>query len=186
MPKNPRNFIISDLHLDHANIIKHCERPFENVRDMNSVIISRWNQSVGKHDVVYVVGDFAWFRDTSYRIRELIRELNGVKIFIWGNHDKNLKCKIPYLTLNYNGESILLVHTADPEATHNKVTLAHTGICEILNEWKKSSNWIICGHHHNNQPEEHGLINRKTHEFNVSTELLDYTPIEIEKLLTMR
>jgi calcineurin-like phosphoesterase family protein len=186
MPNNPRNFIISDLHLDHANIIKHCERPFENVRDMNSVIISRWNQAVGKHDVVYVVGDFAWFRDTSYRIRELIRELKGVKIFISGNHDKNLKCKIPYLTINYDNESFLLVHTADPEATHNKVTLAHTGICEILNEWKKSSNWIICGHHHNNNPEEHGLINPKTHEFNVSAELLDYTPIEIEKLLFMR
>lgn len=53
-------FVISDLHLGHANIIKMCNRPFRNVEEMDKEIIKRWNSVVGHQDLVYVVGDFSF------------------------------------------------------------------------------------------------------------------------------
>ena len=32
-------FFIGDLHLDHANIIKYCSRPFSPIEEMNNTII---------------------------------------------------------------------------------------------------------------------------------------------------
>jgi len=33
------DYIISDLHLDHSNIIDHCDRPFGSVEEMNETLI---------------------------------------------------------------------------------------------------------------------------------------------------
>ncbi|WP_275667827.1 metallophosphoesterase family protein [Paramagnetospirillum kuznetsovii] len=37
------NFFTADLRLGHANIIKLCKRPFEDVVAMDRAIIDRWN-----------------------------------------------------------------------------------------------------------------------------------------------
>jgi len=50
-------FVISDLHLNHANIISYCKRPFDSVREMNQVLIKNWNYVVKPDDIVYFVGD---------------------------------------------------------------------------------------------------------------------------------
>ena len=81
-----KRFIVSDTHFDHANIIKYCARPFDSIAEMNNALIENWNNVVGKDDLVYHLGDFAfteqkkifWFR----------RELNGIIHLILGNHDK--------------------------------------------------------------------------------------------------
>ena len=41
-------YLISDLHLDHANIIKYCSRPFllSDVDEMNMVLVNNWNNTV--------------------------------------------------------------------------------------------------------------------------------------------
>ena len=46
-------FLISDLHLDHYNIIKYCNRPFSSVREMNYLIVNNWNTTVKDNDIVY-------------------------------------------------------------------------------------------------------------------------------------
>jgi calcineurin-like phosphoesterase family protein len=185
--ETPRIFIISDLHLEHANIMKYCHRDqFEDVHQMNYEMVSRWNQTVGKFDTVYFLGDLVFSRDKGRNIRGWLHKLNGIKIFIWGNHDTYLKCKLPYLVIKFNGEPLLLVHSEDPNGGHNKETLAHTEVCKILTDWKETPWWIIHGHHHNNNLQKHPLINNESRMINVSAELLDYRPIELEKLLAMR
>lgn len=83
-------FFTSDTHFCHTNIIKFCGRPFENVDEMNEVIISNWNKTVGPTDIVYHLGDFCFAG--SYEWHTILGRLNGRIHLIIGNHDeKNLR-----------------------------------------------------------------------------------------------
>jgi calcineurin-like phosphoesterase family protein len=84
--KEPKIFLIGDLHFNHRNIIKYCSRPFNSVEDMNEQLIKNWNSVVGKNDIVYVVGDFALCG--KQKIIEIGQRLNGRKRLILGNHDQ--------------------------------------------------------------------------------------------------
>ena len=57
-------FVTADPHLDHPGILKHCAttRPYQTLDGMNEDIVSKWNDDVGKHDQVIIIGDFAWKR----------------------------------------------------------------------------------------------------------------------------
>ena len=80
-----RIYFISDLHLSHNNIIKYCNRPYENVEAMNNDIIKRWNSVVSKNDTVWVLGDIGLGKKEN--IKKLLLQLNGHKKLIMGNHD---------------------------------------------------------------------------------------------------
>lgn len=82
----PKIFLIGDCHFGHRNIIKYCNRPFDNVEEMTEGLIKNWNSVVGKNDIVYVVGDFALCGKT--KIIEISKRLNGRKRLIIGNHDQ--------------------------------------------------------------------------------------------------
>ena len=83
-----KKFYISDTHFGHANIIDHADRPFKSVEKMDATMIRKWNKVVGKNDLVYHLGDFAWNNIEDYRSR-----LNGHIILIRGNHDKAINKK---------------------------------------------------------------------------------------------
>ena len=76
---------MADLHLGHANIIKYCNRPFSSVEEMNDALIRNWNNTIGKEDRVFFLGDFAL--GSKERVIEWGRMLQGRKVFIYGNHD---------------------------------------------------------------------------------------------------
>lgn len=75
----------SDTHFGHKNILTFCERPFNSVEEMDNAIIERWNSKVGKNDIVFHLGDFAFA--SNKRWQELIYKLNGKIYLILGNHD---------------------------------------------------------------------------------------------------
>ena len=52
-----KTFVVSDMHFDHANIIKLANRPFSDVNEMNDKIIENWNSVVSAGDMVYILGD---------------------------------------------------------------------------------------------------------------------------------
>ena len=87
---NPRKvFFTSDLHFGHANVIEFDNRPFATVEEMDSELIRRWNEKVGKGDLIYVLGDMIW-KTRNGDAKNLIRSLNGQIILIKGNHDRFL------------------------------------------------------------------------------------------------
>lgn len=75
-------FVIADPHLGHENVVRHCERGFDNVRDWNDFFVSRWNETVPRDATTVVIGDFAW-RDHA----KWVQALNGKIILVPGNHD---------------------------------------------------------------------------------------------------
>ena len=80
------DWIISDLHLGHENIIKYCDRPFKDVEEMNRIIITRWNNLVANDDVVYFLGDMSYGRGSG-KPGDWIRLLNGELVYFKGSHD---------------------------------------------------------------------------------------------------
>lgn len=161
--REPKIFLTSDLHLDHENIIKYCNRPFKNVQEMNYVLIKNWNEIVGKKDTVYYLGDFCFCKNKKdkQKIGYFINLLNGKKIFIKGNHDKFIKGHHHFI-LNYKNKPFYLVHNP----------------LEIPSSWK---GWAIFGHVHNNKGDL--FIDKKNKRINVSTEITDFKPVSIDEII---
>lgn len=82
------NYFISDLHLGHKNVLSFDNRPFKDIEENDSVIVSSWNSIVGIDDDVYILGDISWYNVT--RTIEIVKSLNGSKHLIKGNHDNKL------------------------------------------------------------------------------------------------
>lgn len=155
-----REFLIADTHFGHGNIIKYEQRPFESIKHMDDSLINNWNNTVRKDDKVFMLGDFALAKKE--RIVELIGLLNGYKILILGNHDRNITCGW-WLRAGFN----LVI--PNPMIVHEWFILSHEPI--YINENMPYAN--IFGH-------VHGSAEYKDYSnqsFCVSIERIGYKPI---------
>jgi len=75
-----KKWFTSDTHFSHTNIIKYTGRPF-------ATVVDNWNKCVGVDDQVFFIGDFG-LGDVEH-LHSICSELNGNKICILGNHDRN-------------------------------------------------------------------------------------------------
>lgn len=161
-------YLISDLHLDHRNIIHYCARPFSfmDVEEMNSVLVNNWNNTV-RNNPVYFLGDLS-FGKGSRAPEYWLERLQGQIHFIKGGHDTNVKSLDlkEYEVLEYNNHKFLLVH--DPD---------HLPI-----EW---DGWVIHGHKHDNDIQNYPFINGIKRTINVSVELVNYKPVSLDYLLSL-
>jgi calcineurin-like phosphoesterase family protein len=88
-------YFTADLHLGHKNIIKYCERPFNDVHEMNKSILDNINNIVNFDDELYILGDFCFRGKNPIEYRSRI---NCQKVhIILGNHDKEKDYLISYL-----------------------------------------------------------------------------------------
>jgi len=83
---NKNYWITSDHHWGHLNIIKHCQRPFLSLKEMDETLVERWNYVVKQQDTVYHLGDIFWSERSAI---EILPRLNGEIHLVVGNHDKN-------------------------------------------------------------------------------------------------
>lgn len=86
----PADFLVSDQHFGHANILKFKRadgsllRPgFNSVEEMDEFMVKAHNERVSPNDKCYFLGDVVIPR----RKLEIIKRLNGDKVLIRGNHD---------------------------------------------------------------------------------------------------
>lgn len=77
-------FFTSDTHFGHANIIRLCNRPFEDVNEMNEKLIENWNKVVPENGTVFHLGDFAFGGSGLWN--KVLDQLNGQIYLIMGNH----------------------------------------------------------------------------------------------------
>gem|GEM_PF-1823314 len=80
----------SDFHLGHFNIIRYCNRPFADTREMDEVIVDRLNASVKPNDTLCFLGDFCLGKHdnvAAYRNRLACQAIH----FIDGNHNKTTR-----------------------------------------------------------------------------------------------
>lgn len=118
-------YFTSDYHLDHTNIIKYCDRPFDNVKEMNQTIIENHNKIVKPEDTVFFLGDFSFGNRDKF-----LDKFNGKFIFVKGNHDK--KPVIDSLQINYGGIDINLTHWPQNANEDYKLNL----VGHVHEKWK--------------------------------------------------
>lgn len=79
-------FAISDLHLDHRRILEFSpSRGGSNIDEHNEWLVAQWNSVVQKRDVVYVLGDVAFSKES---MGLYLPRMKGQKFLVRGNHDK--------------------------------------------------------------------------------------------------
>lgn len=106
-------YFISDLHFNHSNILKFERQEFKTIEEHNEFIIASINRVVTKFDTLYLLGDLG-------DDLELIKRLNGKKILVMGNHDKQAKYKYHevfdevYDTPIYLNKRVVLSHIPIP------------------------------------------------------------------------
>lgn len=146
-------YFTADQHFGHNNIIKLCDRPFSSIEEMDNELISRWNNRITNDDTVYVLGDFAWRRGKEYADKLL-----GKKIFLLGDHDKQI-----------TGERLMIV-----KLENVWFTLCHWP----LYSWNKQYYGAIHlhGHNHNNP------IEIKENRINVGVDVWNFQPVNIEEI----
>jgi calcineurin-like phosphoesterase family protein len=123
----------ADQHFDHQNIIKHCNRPWTNVEDMNQALIVAWNLRVTPSDVVVVAGDVSLLPTEKLVHQRFISKLNGNKVFLRGNHDHYMKKKRYIYNKRIEGQ--------------------HVSVCHYpMRSWQNSNHgaWQLHGHSHGN------------------------------------
>jgi len=111
----------ADLHFGHrgkpdgviGGIIKHASRPFKTIEEHDEYLIKRWNETVDKHGIVYIIGDFAWRNPNHY-----VQALNGKKILITGSHDKMSQLNLHQFTSVYQGMLITTFNKIPFVLTH--------------------------------------------------------------------
>jgi calcineurin-like phosphoesterase family protein len=160
----PDIFLISDTHFGHKNICKFTRadgsplRPWDDSDEMDEAMVDRWNRTVRPNDVVYHLGDVVINR----RCLNILSRLNGSKRLILGNHDIfDHGDYLPYFKRLHGSHKI------------DNLLLTHIPVHE-----DSVAHWVKCnvhGHIH-----AHDIQNGKY--FNVSVEMIDYTPISLEDL----
>src|SRR3972149_8794578 len=78
------DWFTADLHLGHSNILKYCNRPFQNILEHDVELLKCLNSCVKKTDNLYLIGDIFW-KDTE----QYLKRINCQNLyFIIGSHDK--------------------------------------------------------------------------------------------------
>lgn len=168
-------YFISDTHFNHGNIIKYCKRPFNNVNEMNNIIILNWNNIVKNDDIIYHLGDFSLGRkeDTI----GIAQKLNGIKYIIRGNHDN-------WSVNTYEEMGFIVLKNAPIKLDKYRLLLSHVPVPDK----QIPKDYInIHGHIHDKKLYEciekydPKLFSIDRH-INISCDVTNFKPIKIEEL----
>lgn len=162
-------YLISDHHFGHSNIITYCDRPFSSVGEMDSAMLDRFYETVDPGDVLVHLGDVAMDMQDGQETVERFNQLDA-NLLVRGNHDVGLdpnEAPFPVVdacTLEHRGYEFYCVHR--PE--------------DIPERW---DGWVLHGHYHNNDLQQFPFVSYDQKRVNVGAELLDYRPIQLDTIV---
>ena len=150
----------SDLHIGHANIIRYCNRPFNNVDEMDAALWANWQTCVEPGDTLICVGDM-WF---GFSTEPRPVPAGHHTMLVIGNHDL-AKGGILRVT-EFDDVKALLTSEGDP-----RLIFTHAPLPNVPEGYVN-----IHGHTHEKiRPPDSPHIN-------VSVEQLEYCPIALTLL----
>lgn len=131
----------SDTHFNHVNILSYANktRPWNTIKEMNTSLISSWNDIISDDDIVYHLGDFILGQSDFYVMADILQKLNGQIKLIPGNHDTRSKLEV------YKESGIEILNNIHELKTPN-IVLCHFPLAIWHNNHHGS--WHLHGHCH--------------------------------------
>lgn len=164
-------FFTADHHYFHKNVIRHCNRPFKNVEEMNQIMLENWNRVVSEKDTVYHLGDIFWSKREEDVI-PILGQLNGRIVLIKGNHDKGGITKFEDFYSEICIYRTTKVNIGEP--VKKKIVMCHYPFESWDN--KAHDSWHLHGHCH-------GGLRSIRNRIDVGVDIFNYTPISLDKLV---
>lgn len=161
-------YVTSDLHFHHTNIIRICNRPFEDVAQMNRRLIQNWNDVVRPEDEVYVLGDFTLKGMDA--IPDLVGQLKGKKYLIRGNHDR-------FARFDYCDGFEWVKDYHEIQDQNNWFILCHYPITDWNHMYRGS--YQLHGHIHGKPAYNQGNMENRRLQYDVGVDANNYTPITL-------
>jgi len=168
-------YFTADQHFGHANVIKHCNRPFETVDEMDATLIRNWNDTVGINDEIYILGDLTM--KSAADAHKYLSALNGRKYLIVGNHDRFLN-RIDVFENHFEWVKDYFVLRQDGRM----FVLFHYPIAEWNGYFRRSIH--LYGHIHNSEASSVRMDNAAL-AFNVGVDCTDFRPVSIAEIIAM-
>lgn len=179
-------WVISDTHFGHRNIIDYCHRPFSSVGQMDETMITRWQERVKPDDIVYHIGDFGLTQGDA--VTKILPRLPGHKYLILGNHDKSAERMMEFgfdlavesMVIRAFGRLLYLCHRPQKflPTYHGNGAPA------------EQIDYVLHGHIHNSTPSERAkytnkgeLVDIPSFNINMSVELWNYEPVTVTSVI---
>jgi len=161
--KNPKTFLISDLHIGHTDIHIKWRKEFSSQTDHDEAMVRYWNAAVRPRDTVKVLGDFVIGLENLH----YISELNGHIHWFLGNHDPKITRQImnAYPNVQYCASVM----------TYKNAVLSHVPIHPIELEYR---NWSLNIHGHQHENKHLG-----SRYYNVNADVMGYHPREFHSIM---
>ena len=163
-----KDWFTSDTHFGAERTLELSKRPFKDVFNMDMTLISNWNKSIRKNDIVYFLGDFGNF--------DVLNVLNFKKLyFVYGNYEtRDLNNTIKELSKYKNVECVFNDELKYVSSKGNEYVLRHEPI-NPNSEIHDSDLFYAFGHiHGRNQYKRNGI--------DVGIDANKYIPIDSELL----
>ena len=160
----------SDIHFCHRNILRLCDRPFDDIDEMNEAIISNFNSVVKPEDTLYILGDINFRGNADH----LIPRLNGHKILIKGNHDKDFDASLFDEVCDY------LDIKVPAKGKHYRFILSHYPFEEWNGFYKGAIH--LHGHQHNKSVYNEKMRSQNILRYDVGVDANNFYPISAAQI----
>lgn len=184
----------ADWHLGHRNIITHCDRPFDDVEEMNWAIITNMAEAVEPGDSLWVLGDVAFraihhFADLLTKISRYtdvdLHLVSGNHDGCWGGHRRPGRIRNQVVRHQNSGFSTVqdtTWHRIGPQ----QVQLHHfpfSGDHSADDRYQSMrpvdyGQWLLCGHVHEEWAQSGRCIN-------VGVDVRNFQPVHEDDIAEM-
>lgn len=137
---------------------------------MNHEMIQNWNQVVKPEDSIIHCGDFALGKKD--QSADILAQLNGYKILILGNHDKNAK---QMKEIGFN--EVYQEYCTNIGPKSKRILFCHRPPDNIFKQKHLGVQLFLHGHTHSYN------IKTENNVLNISAEALNFIPIDLEYLV---
>lgn len=185
----PFDYVWSDQHFGHANVIRYSERPFADADEMDAALIANHNARVWPRATVLYVGDVSFH--SVERTAAILSQLHGRKLLVRGNHDRSasVMARLGFelvadaLTLTIAGRLVRVSHLpycgmdSREIATRSEGDQRRAGGLPVW-ERRGADEWLLHGHTHSRKRRDGQAIH-------VGVDAWGYGPVSVAAIAAL-